>query len=637
MIRRILPCAALALSLATAQADAQQIVGLTTNNMLTSFDAATPGMVTAMQSLSGVDAGQTIVGIDYRPNTGELYGLGYDATQMMNNARLYTINPTTGMATGIGTAVTLSLGSGNIGFDFNPTVDRIRVVAANGANYRLHPVTGAIAATDGNLAYAAGDANDGATPSVGSVAYTNSYIGAETTTLFGIDDALGILLTQNPPNNGILNTIGSTGLMYNMMDLSTDFDIYFDSATKTNMAYLAANTGTSMSDDLYTIDLATGATTMVGTIGTGNVELKDIAVVITRNTPALSGNLVYALTRMSGHLVSFDSENPSYLRTWMPVTGVATGQVLVGMDVRPANLQLYALGYNSTNDEYQLYTMDPATAMCTPVGATGTLMLGMGSVGFDFNPTVDRIRVVGSNGANYRLNPLNGMIAATDTMLTYAMGDVAFGTMPSVGSVAYTNSYMGAASTMLYGLEDATGSLVGIPAPNSGVMNTLNANLFMVNMMDMTSDIDMFFDSTSGGSDIAYLSVNTGSSNNDDFYMMTTMGMPMMVGSIGLGVGIKDIAAQLQYTGMTSLSAGSVSKAGTVLSVYPNPASNSLNILLPSDVTEMEAIVTDVTGREVLRTAQRNVAIGHLASGVYLLQVSAGNGEQYAPVRFVKE
>ena len=102
----------------------------------------------------------------------------------------------------------LTLGSNSaISFDFNPTVDRIRVVGANKKNYRLHPVTGAIAATDMDLAYAVGDVNAAASAAIGACAYTNSYIGSTVTTLYNYDMSLNILTTQIPPNKGTLNTV----------------------------------------------------------------------------------------------------------------------------------------------------------------------------------------------------------------------------------------------------------------------------------------------------------------------------------------------------------------------------------------------------------------------------------------------
>ena len=74
-----------------------------------SFEAATPGTFTLNVPITGVTTGQTIVGIDFRPNTGELFALGYNTTG--TQAQLYTINRTTGLATTIGTALTLNLGT----------------------------------------------------------------------------------------------------------------------------------------------------------------------------------------------------------------------------------------------------------------------------------------------------------------------------------------------------------------------------------------------------------------------------------------------------------------------------------------------------------------------------------------------
>lgn len=628
MIRKLILSISVMATLSGNYAKAQTVVALTTGNQLTTFNATTPGMLSATIAVSGVDAGQTIVGMDFRPATGQLYALGYD--DVTNNARLYTVNYSTGVATGIATAVTLGLGSGNIGFDFNPTVDRIRIVGANGANYRLHPVTGAIVATDGNLAYAAGDVNELATASIGSVAYTNSYIGAETTTLYDIDDALDVLATQNPPNAGTLNTLGPIAV--NVADL----DIYFDSTSQTNTAYVAGDFGGIT--NLYTLNLTTGATTSVGTIGLGVTALKDIAVVINRNEPPLVGTLMYGLTRSTRNIITFDSENPEYIRTLMAPTGVTMGQVIVGMDVRPATLELYALGYNAVNDEYQVYTVNTTTAMLTPVGAAGIMTLGTGRVGFDFNPVVDRIRVVSSNGSNYRVNPITGAIAANDTTLAYNTGDVSFGIMPNVGTVAYTNSYNTTTSTMLYAIDDTLGSLLSIPAPNSGKLTTLNAGLFALNMADLTTDMDFYFDSTGAGSNIGYVSANLLGSNNDVLYKMTTVGTPVQTGSIGFGIGVLDIAAQLMYTGVTPLSITNINAMNSTFAVYPNPASDVVNIQLEQAINNVSVMITDVVGKQVVNQPLQNntVSVNSLPAGIYIIHLNA-DGMQYAPVKFVKK
>jgi hypothetical protein len=57
------------------------------------------------------------------------------------------------------------------------------------------------------------------------------------------------------------------------------------------------------------------------------------------------------------------------------------------------------------------------------VGASGQFSLNGSSFGFDFNPTVDRIRVQSDADQNLRLNPATGALAATDTTLSFAVGD----------------------------------------------------------------------------------------------------------------------------------------------------------------------------------------------------------------------
>lgn len=547
VMKKILYPLAIAAStfLAVNQSFAQELIAITETDMVVMIpNAAAPGSVSAPVAISGLSAGQTIAGSDYRPNTGELIVMGYNATS--GETQLYVLNPGTGVASAINaTPFVLDLGSGSIGFDFNPTVDRIRVVGANGKNYRLNPVTGSIAATDGILAYAAGDPNFGTSPSMGAAGYTNSYIGTEATTLYVYDESLNILATQNPPNNGVLNTIGSSGIMVNPANRTTDLDIWFNAATRTNMAFLAANT-LNTNDDLYQVNLNTGAATSLGLIGSG-MAIKDIAGVINRTLPPLMGPVLYALTKTNGNLISFDSQNPSVIRSLKSVSGLTAGQILVGLDVRPATRKLYGLGFNSSTSAFQLYLIDNATGAATAVNASaGTLALGNGPVGFDFNPTVDRIRVVSANGNNYRLNPNNGAIAATDVALSYAPGDAQAGRIARVGSVGYINSFNGSTSTTLFGLDDSIANFVSIIPPNSGVLNSIAGGIRMLNLADLSTDLDFYYDSTSS-TNWGYLAANVAGSVNDSLYSINSTGMVGAIGSIGYGIPVRDIASEVTF------------------------------------------------------------------------------------------
>jgi hypothetical protein len=108
--------------LAGGAADASTLVGLTTGNSLVRFDSSTPGTIAAGPTpITGLSGGESIVEIDYRPATAVLYGIS-------TLSRLFTINPTTGAAT-LASTLTSPLSGTDFGVDFNPIVDRVRVVS----------------------------------------------------------------------------------------------------------------------------------------------------------------------------------------------------------------------------------------------------------------------------------------------------------------------------------------------------------------------------------------------------------------------------------------------------------------------------------------------------------------------------
>ena len=160
---------------------AERLVAADASNRLYTFDSASPERWTRTKAVTGLAAGERIVGLDVRPAGRELIAL-------TNRSRLYSVQRTRAIATPIGGGPFMpALAGAAFGFDFNPTVDRIRVVSGSGQNLRLNPETGAVAFTDGALRYKDGDPAAGSAPSVIGAAYTNSVRGAMTTTLYVID------------------------------------------------------------------------------------------------------------------------------------------------------------------------------------------------------------------------------------------------------------------------------------------------------------------------------------------------------------------------------------------------------------------------------------------------------------------
>src|SRR3954470_24850821 len=143
--------------LSAAPARALPIFGINNaNNNLVRFESPAPGTIISTIAITGMIGGDIIVGLDFRPLDGKLFGLG-------SGSRLYIIDPPTGVATQVGTGTfAVPLSGTSFGFDFYPVTDRIRVVSDTNQNLRLDPNTGAVVVTDTNLIYAWGDANFGA-------------------------------------------------------------------------------------------------------------------------------------------------------------------------------------------------------------------------------------------------------------------------------------------------------------------------------------------------------------------------------------------------------------------------------------------------------------------------------------------
>ncbi len=229
------------------------LYGVTTAGELVSFKSSKPGKLLKMPKLRGLQGGEKLVGIDFRPSNKMLYGV-------TNQNRIYTINTATGAAAAVGVLTTALTGSA-FGVDFNPVPDRLRITNDGDQNLRANPAD-ATNVVDKPLAFAATDANKGKNASIAASAYTNNFAGTKATTLYNIDFAEDVLLTQNPPNDGILNTVGKLGIN---ITGNAGFDIA--SSNEQNFAVAALQVEGKKPSRLYTINLTTGAATPMGKIG----------------------------------------------------------------------------------------------------------------------------------------------------------------------------------------------------------------------------------------------------------------------------------------------------------------------------------------------------------------------------------
>lgn len=248
-----------------------QTVYTVTGVNLNTFDATAPAVAFATVPITGLTAGDIVIGLDRRPANNALV-LAVDG---LANDRLYTLNPISGQATLLSTlaadpadltAPFTGLTGAAFGTDFNPVPDRLRVVSDTGQNLRINVDSGLVT-TDLPL--------NGATASIQASAYINNFPGGGgSTTLYGINGATDTLYTQVPPNDGTQVVTGPLGVdTANTIGLDI---LTNNGATTTNTAYAGLFVGGFT--NLYTVNLTSGAATLVGRLGSGAV-IQGFAVV----------------------------------------------------------------------------------------------------------------------------------------------------------------------------------------------------------------------------------------------------------------------------------------------------------------------------------------------------------------------
>ena len=295
--------AVVSLSSLVDRAGAEQLIGLTVQNLLISFDSATPGTVATIGSVSGLTAGDQLVGIDRRPqrlggtplpgpNNGRIYGVGVNFTD--GSARIYTIDEITAAATLVATLAAdpadatpptpfTTVEGTSFGIDFNPVPDRLRLTSNTGQNLRMN-VDNGLVQLDGPLAYQAGDANFGDAPVAVAVAYSNNFGGATSTVLRGVDigqDPDALVIHTNP-NGGILQT--SLSLPFNASDIAA-----YDVSGLSGTPYFSTTPAGGGSSSLYAA--GPGGVTLVGDIG-GGVAIRGLAAPVGAPVPEPSAAIL---------------------------------------------------------------------------------------------------------------------------------------------------------------------------------------------------------------------------------------------------------------------------------------------------------------------------------------------------------
>lgn len=239
-------------------------VALTVSGRLLRFKADRPDQLLSDRPLSGLLAGDRLVGMDFRSTNDTLYALA-------GSGRLYTVDLDTAAARPVGAAPATPLRGAVFGVDFNPVVDRLRVMSDAGQNLRLHPDTGALLASDPEPRFAPGDPNAARTPRIVAAAYTYNKANPKLTTNYALETSTGTLVTQGTregvepavsPNTGQIFTVGPLGV-------GSFSDAAFDIHVLTDRAFAALSTRDGRQSRWVRIDLATGAARVIGEVAAG--------------------------------------------------------------------------------------------------------------------------------------------------------------------------------------------------------------------------------------------------------------------------------------------------------------------------------------------------------------------------------
>ena len=486
---------------------------VTSENRLVYYDRTT-GDIRRATSVTGLAAGESILGIDFRPSDAALYAL-------TSSGRLFVVDVATAIATlkstlsadAADTTSAFTVLSGDkFGVNFNPVADRLRVVSSAGQNLRINVDTGATT-TDGAL-------NPG-TPSVSAAAYSNAFAAACRTRLYVIDTTTSKLLLQDPPNSGTLTEIGDLGAASADAEWAGFEVVTKDDGTSRAVALFPSADGVA----IYDLDLATAGLANLRTLELRDGEsLRGSSAKPPANSPVQAPGEILGVT-VNDTIVSFNRGAPGKLCTNEAITGLGTDEEVVGIDIRPADGKLYALG--SAGKVYTLDVPSGAATLHSTLSAAPDdtsepfTALASGDFGVGFNPVPDRLRVIGREGQSLRINVDTGATTTDSSMSPSSM---------SVGGVAYTNAFAGATTTTLFAIDAAGGDLArvgGAPAttgacpddasnPNCGIVSSVGS----LGVADITSVDGFDIDGDPAATNAAILALTVGAATSSSLYVV---------------------------------------------------------------------------------------------------------------------
>lgn len=514
-----------------------RIVGVDLDDLEYARSVTTIARATTTTAVVGaLEMDEVVLDLDYRNAEGMLYALTRKGTE----GRIIRVDPRSGVIArvstlsadandtvgeaalygGLSTTATYTI-------DFNPVVDRLRVIGSDGSNLRIDALTGETI-TDTNI-------TPGGTQ-VSGIAYRDDFNPApgsgRATTLFSIDLATGSSgkVFSTDANNGVLNTATSKDLGLKSSDLIAGYDINPKNNTGVAAVIVAGIAR------VYNIDPAVATGNAASPLGVlprlpGSEIYKSLVLVTTANPT------VTALTN-ANELVTFRALEPTQLSSATPAPGVS-GDTLVGIDFRQSDRVLYGLGLSGK--VYNLTPDNPSNTVTTGVLApTATANYTL-----DFNPTssANKLRLIDSLSNNYVID-----VDAASRSDKPAISSSA-AVPPVVAGLAYTNNFRNSTATQLLAIDRAnsTLNLIAITAPTSPATTPAEGALIPVTSLGITLDPNspIGFDISGSSNDNQLLMARTASTGSFTLYRLNSgaASNPLTaIGEIGNSSSFIDIA-----------------------------------------------------------------------------------------------
>lgn len=407
-----------------------QLFYATAGNVLYTYNTKSVRTPSASIRIDGLESSEQILSIDFRPATGELYALS-------SSSKIYILNVQTGRVRAVSTvAFTPKLESANARINFDPTTDMIRLITDRGQNLRIDPITAQVSKAESNIV-----------TNISGISYSNNIAGATATTMYALDAKAGKLYKQDASSATALQEVGSLGVAFDMASLEI--------APSGLQAVIIGKNGSSSS--MYEVNLTDGKAILTGKFY--DVSAESIAIPTNKVAYGMNG----------ADFVVFDLTSYSYLTK--ASSGLQANETVIGMDIRPASGQMYAVG--STN---KIYKVNMATGVFTAVANLSGTLNGQ-NFGMDFNPIADdSFSLVSNSGQNLSVT-LSGSVTVNPAVS---------GTM-TLSALAYNNNYANASTSTVYAISDNADALVSF-VPATGIttfIGNLGVDVSAINGFDV--------------------------------------------------------------------------------------------------------------------------------------------------------